>query len=200
MTTPMPKLWNDTIEAHRDAVATTIVNKTAELAAAEGLHNLTMARIAKETGIGRATLYKYFSEVEQILVAWHAREVSTHLAALDQAGAKGAGPLAALEAVLLAYAENARRGHGHAFAALLHSMPHARHAYARVEAMVAELIAEAMNAGEIEDASPAAELARYALAAIAAAQQARSKPKLERLLRMILRGLGSRSDSQSASR
>ncbi|TIO05047.1 MAG: hypothetical protein E5X96_15290 [Mesorhizobium sp.] len=66
--------------------------------------------------------------------------------------------------------------------------------------MVAELIAEAMNAGEIEDASPAAELARYALAAIAAAQQARSKPKLERLLRMILRGLGSRSDSQSASR
>ncbi|TIS81255.1 MAG: helix-turn-helix transcriptional regulator, partial [Mesorhizobium sp.] len=117
----MPKLWNDTIEAHRDAVATTIVNKTAELAAAEGLHNLTMARIAKETGIGRATLYKYFSEVEQILVAWHAREVSTHLAALDQAGAKGAGPLAALEAVLLAYAENARRGHGHASAALLHS-------------------------------------------------------------------------------
>ncbi|RUV34289.1 TetR family transcriptional regulator, partial [Mesorhizobium sp. M1A.T.Ca.IN.004.03.1.1] len=51
----MPKLWNNTIEAHRDAVANTIVNKTAELAAVEGLHNLTMARIAKETGIGRAT-------------------------------------------------------------------------------------------------------------------------------------------------
>lgn len=80
-------------------------------------------------------------------------------------------------------AEGVRFAHGHGSKVLV-----AINTFARVDA------------GEIEDASPAAELARYALAAIAAAQQARSKPKLERLLRMILRGLGSRSDSQSASR
>ena len=65
----MPKLWHDTIEAHRSAVADAIMDRTADIAAAEGLHALTMARIAAETGIGRATLYKYFKDAEDILAA-----------------------------------------------------------------------------------------------------------------------------------
>ena len=38
------------------------------MVAAHGLASVTMSRIAEETGIGRATLYKYFSDVEAILV------------------------------------------------------------------------------------------------------------------------------------
>lgn len=34
---------------------------------------MTMSRIAEEIGIGRATLYKYFPDVEAILLAWHER-------------------------------------------------------------------------------------------------------------------------------
>jgi AcrR family transcriptional regulator len=37
-----------------------------------------MSQIAAETGIGRATLYKYFPDVEAILVAWHERQVAEH--------------------------------------------------------------------------------------------------------------------------
>ena len=56
----VPKLWNETIEAHRRAVRDAILETTAALVAEHGLTSVTMSQIAEETGIGRATLYKYF--------------------------------------------------------------------------------------------------------------------------------------------
>ncbi len=38
-----------------------------------------MLQIAEEAGIGRATPYKYFSDAEAILLAWHERQISAHL-------------------------------------------------------------------------------------------------------------------------
>ena len=67
-TDPVPKLWNETIEAHRRAVRDAILNSTAELAAEHGVRSVTMSQIAERAGIGRATLYKYFSDVETILL------------------------------------------------------------------------------------------------------------------------------------
>ncbi|HET7480249.1 MAG TPA: helix-turn-helix domain-containing protein, partial [Rubrobacteraceae bacterium] len=75
----MPKLWNETIEAHRRAVHDAILDATAVLVAEHGLLSVTMSRIAEETGIGRATLYKYFPDVEAVLLAWHERHVTGHL-------------------------------------------------------------------------------------------------------------------------
>ncbi|RUV80905.1 TetR/AcrR family transcriptional regulator, partial [Mesorhizobium sp. M5C.F.Ca.IN.020.14.1.1] len=75
----MPKLWNETIDAHRRAVRDATLDATAALVAERGLLSVTMAKIAEETGIGRATLYKYFRDVEAILVAWHERQVTGHL-------------------------------------------------------------------------------------------------------------------------
>lgn len=65
----MPKLWNETIEAHRHTVREAILNTTAELVTEHGLLSVTMSQIAEKTGIGRATLYKYFPDVEAILHA-----------------------------------------------------------------------------------------------------------------------------------
>ena len=79
----MPKLWDETIEAHRAAVRDATLDTTAALVAAEkGLASVTMSRIAKVTGIGRATSPKYFPDVEAILMAWHQRQVTHHLAHL----------------------------------------------------------------------------------------------------------------------
>src|SRR5260370_17236908 len=75
----MPKLWNKTIEAHRQAVHEATLNTAAVLVAKHGLRSVTMSQIAEETGIGRATLYKYFPDVESILVAWHQPHVAHHL-------------------------------------------------------------------------------------------------------------------------
>ncbi len=184
----MPKLWNDTIEAHKTAVAHAIMDKAAELAANEGLHTITMARIAQEAGIGRATLYKYFSDVEGILTAWHNRQIEGHLETLSIARATASSPLEALEAVLIAYGDNLRHRHNHNLASVLHAMPHFAQAHDHLRSFVASIIEEAMQKGTIKGGASSTELARYAIAALAAG--APTKPALLRLVRLILRGLG----------
>lgn len=47
---------------------------------------VSMSRIADETGIGRATLYKYFPDVETIMTTWHKRQVTQHLQQLANRG------------------------------------------------------------------------------------------------------------------
>ena len=91
----VPKLWTDTIEAHRRAVHDATLDTTAALVAEHGLAAVTMSQIAAQAGIGRATLYKYFPDVEAILVAWHDRQIARHLDYLaeirDRAGPPASG-------------------------------------------------------------------------------------------------------------
>ena len=52
----MPRLWNETIEAHRAAVRDAILESTWALVDEHGLRSVTMSQIAEKAGIGRATL------------------------------------------------------------------------------------------------------------------------------------------------
>jgi AcrR family transcriptional regulator len=54
----MPKLWDETMDAHRRAVQDAVLETTAKMVAKHGLASATMSQIAKEAGLGRATLYK----------------------------------------------------------------------------------------------------------------------------------------------
>src|SRR5260370_11530179 len=99
----VPKLWTETIEAHRAAVRDATLDTAAALAADNGLASLTMSQIAEQAGIGRATLYKYFPDVESILVAWHERQITRHLQQLLQVRDQADGPGARLEPVLGPY-------------------------------------------------------------------------------------------------
>jgi AcrR family transcriptional regulator len=127
----VPKLWDETIEAHRRGVREAILETTAGLVVDHGVRSVTMSRIAEETGIGRATLYRYFPDVEAILAAWHEQQVERHLGQLvelrESAGSAGEG----LAAVLAAYAHLSRgsRGrHDRELVAVLHHDDHvARH-------------------------------------------------------------------------
>src|SRR5687767_2901383 len=67
----MPKLWNETIETHRRDVRDAILDATSSLVAEGGLRSVTMSLIAEKADIGRATLYKYFPDIEAILKSWH---------------------------------------------------------------------------------------------------------------------------------
>src|SRR5918996_4902222 len=62
----VPRLWTETIEEHRRAVRDATLDTAAALVGEHGLRSVTMSQIAEETGIGRATLYKYFPDVEAI--------------------------------------------------------------------------------------------------------------------------------------
>src|SRR5581483_8088737 len=107
----MPKLWVETIEAHRREVRDAILDTTAALVAEHGLRSVTMSQIAEVTGIGRATLYKYFPGVEAILLAWHERQIAGHREYLAAVGRQAGEAGQRLAAVLEAYALITHQSH-----------------------------------------------------------------------------------------
>ncbi len=191
----MPKLWNETIEAHRHAVREAALDATAALVAEHGLLSVTMSRIAQETGIGRATLYKYFPDVESILSAWHERQVTGHLehltAVRDQAGSAGERLEAVLEAyALISYERPERHGHhGTEIAALLHQGEHIARAHQQLTALIRDLVAEGAETGALRADVAPDELAGYCLHALGAAGSLPSKAAVRRLVAVTLDGL-----------
>src|SRR5436190_10070876 len=120
----MPKLWSETVEAHRQEVRAAILDTSAALVAEDGLLSVTMSQIAERAGIGRATLYKYFPDVEAILVAWHQRQVAGHLEYLAGLRDHAGSAWARLQAVLEAYALIRHQHQGTEVAALVHRGEH----------------------------------------------------------------------------
>lgn len=188
----MPKLWNDTIEAHRREVHEAILETTAALVEEHGLLSVTMSRIAAETGIGRATLYKYFPDVETILGAWHERKISSHLSSLEEARDRGATPWHRLSAVLEAYALISHDARGHRdteLAALLHGDQHVAAAEQHLKALITDLVVEAASVGDVRDDIPPRELATYCLHSLTAAANLPSKSAAKRLVTLTLDGI-----------
>ncbi|MFF0794657.1 TetR/AcrR family transcriptional regulator [Streptomyces spiralis] len=186
----MPKLWSETIAEHRRTVREATLETTAALVAERGLASVTMSQIAKETGIGRATLYKYFPDVESILVAWHERHVTAHLEHLARIRDRAGAPGEQLAAVLHAYADITHERPQHTeLAALVHRGEHIAHAEQHLNALVRDLITEAAQAGDVrEDVAPG-ELATYCLHALGAAGSLPSKAAVHRLVAVTLAGL-----------
>jgi AcrR family transcriptional regulator len=190
----MPKLWNETIEAHRRAVRDAILDTTAVLVAEQGLRSVTMSQIAERTGIGRATLYKYFPDVEAILLAWHERQITGHLEYLAEVRDQAGGAVERLEAVLEAYAliSHGRYSHEHPgpeLAALLHRGMHVTEAQQQVHDMIEDLLTEAAETGDVRGDIAPEELASYCLHALAAASSLPSKAAVRRLVSVTLAGL-----------
>jgi AcrR family transcriptional regulator len=188
----MPKLWNATIEAHRRDVRDAILDTTAALVAKQGLLSVTMSQIAEKTGIGRATLYKYFPDVEAILLAWHERQIAGHLEFLsglhDQAGTAEERLVAVLEAFALISHESHGQHHRQ-LAAFLHGDRQVARAQGRLRKMIRDLLTEAAEAGELRDDVAPDELASYCLHALAAASSLPSKAAVRRLVMVTIAGL-----------
>jgi AcrR family transcriptional regulator len=191
-TAGVPRLWNETIQAHRHQVRDAILDTTAALVASHGLRSVTMSQIAERTGIGRATLYKYFPDVEAILLAWHERQITGHLDQLaairDQAG----GARERLEAVLEAYAlitHETRGHHDRELAAFLHRDGQVASAQQQLRALIRDLLAEAAATGELRDDVAPDELTSYCLHALAAAGSLPSKAAVRRLVTVTLAGV-----------
>ena len=187
----MPKLWNETIETHRSQVRDAILDTTAALVFEHGLRAVTMSQIAEQTGIGRATLYKYFPDVDAILHAWHARQIDAHLRQLAQArdGAGSSGDR--LTAVLTAYTHIARqtRSHDTDLVKFLHPDEQIAAAQNQLHDMVRQLIADAAAAGELRADIPPGELANYCLHALSAAAGLSSDAALTRLVTLTTTAL-----------
>jgi AcrR family transcriptional regulator len=188
----MPKLWNETIEAHRREVRDATLDTTAALVAEHGLRSVTMSQIAEATGIGRATLYKYFSGVEAILFAWHERQIAGHLEYLAEVRDQAGDPGERLEVVLEAYALISYESRGHhdtELAAFLHRDHQVARAQQQLHGMIRDLLAEGAKTGNLRDDVAPDELASYCLHALAAAGSLPSKAGVRRLVTVTLAGL-----------
>lgn len=189
----MPKLWSETIETHRRDVGDAIRETTAALVAEHGLRAVTMSQIAADTGIGRATLYKYFPDVETILMAWHERHVTAHLDQLvglrDRVGDAGEALLAVLHAYASIVHEMSRQHHGADLAGLVHQGQHIAQTEHQLSQFLRDLLADGVTAGAVRDDVAPHELVYYCLSALAAAARLPSKAAVHRLVMVTLAGL-----------
>lgn len=188
----MPKLWSATVESHRLEVREAILDAVGDLVMTRGLLAVSMSAVAEGAGIGRATLYKYFPDVEEVLTAWHERHVSTHLAALAALRDQGGTPSARLRKVLGAYGHicQQRRRHGAGqLVQVLHRTERVATLHRQLVDLVAELVEQSAAEGAVRGDVPARELAVYAIHALGAAGEVGSAAGLERLVSLVWGGL-----------
>ncbi|HET7397473.1 MAG TPA: TetR/AcrR family transcriptional regulator [Intrasporangium sp.] len=186
----MPKLWTETVETHRRDVTDAILDAAGELLAAHGALGVTMSEVAQRARIGRATLYKYFPDLESILLAWHDRQVDHQLRRLAAARDGEGAPLARLRAVLEAYAASlsARPRHPE-LEPLVHSGPGVDGARSRLQDFLRGLVDDAAASGQVRRDVPVDELAGYCAHALSGAQKLSSTVAVGRLVDLILAGM-----------
>jgi AcrR family transcriptional regulator len=184
----VPKVWADTIEEHKEAVRRAVLDATETLISSEGLAGISMSRIAGEAGIGRATLYKYFPNTQEVLAAWHHERVAAHLQALEKSSLSGP-PERRLEQVLTTYARLSRLGDTGELARLLHRSPHVDQARRSVHELITDAIESAVDACAVRSDIPPAELATYCVHSLGAARDVRSNDGVKRLVALTLDAL-----------
>ncbi|WP_299168264.1 TetR/AcrR family transcriptional regulator [uncultured Arthrobacter sp.] len=186
----MPKLWTDTVEGHRHAVRAAVLDAVAVLIAEAGFSGVSMTRVADHAGVTRATLYKYFPDVETLLAAWHERQVGEHLAGLDKIRSEAAGTGRPLQAVLEAYALIVYDRPSHdASAPALHRATHIDHAHQHLEAFIADLIRADAQESAADLAMDPADLARYCIEALSSARSLSSRDAVPCLVAVTVRGI-----------
>jgi AcrR family transcriptional regulator len=193
----VPRLWDATIDGHRRTMHAAILDSTAALMAQHGVTAVTMSQIAQHAGIGRATLYKYFPDVESIVLAWHERQVSEHLSRLTEVATSTPDPTDRLREVLHTYAKLSTGQHDGEYgtphtpevALPLHRADHVHQARQQLHSLITDVLAAAAETGAVRTDIPVAELATYCIHALSAAPTARSHAALTRLITITLAGL-----------
>jgi AcrR family transcriptional regulator len=187
----VPKLWAETVESHREEVRTAVLDAVELLVANRGVLGVTMSQLAETTGIGRATLYKYFGDVEEVLTAWHHRHVAGHLAELRGLAERSGEPAARLRTVLEAYGRICQQRGQHGADALVAALHHGEQIESHEQELrnlLSTLLTDAAASGAVRKDVPPDELANYCINALAAAGGT-TVTATDRLVSVVLMGL-----------
>lgn len=190
----MPRLWSDTVQQHRHDVREAILDKAAALIQARGLPAVTMSQIAKDVGIGRATLYKYFNSVEEVIVAWHERQVTEHLEQLTGAIEREQTGLERLSTLIGAHARALHHHHDPALVLIDPHFPDAVNdaltaAQDRIRHLLVTVLTEGASTGVLRTDVPPEELANFVLHSLGAAADLPPADAVDRLVNMVIGAL-----------
>lgn len=177
------------VDRQREAVRRAILEAVAQQAAERGVGALTMSGIADHAGIGRATLYRYFPDLDSVLVAWHEDHIRRHLAELTRGAARSGTAAQRIESALDAYALMSLGQDASDVAAALHRGHHAVAVQQQLIAFLTDLITDGVAEGAVRDDIPPPELALYCLGALGAVPATRSRAAARRLVTVTLSGL-----------
>ena len=205
--------WDDTVAEHRDRRRQAIVDATMALVEERGMADVSMADVAKAAGIGRATLYRYFPGVEQIVATRVLGTVQQHHATLEAAIEAQDDPIEAIRVslhILLGYFGSqdhrsvSAKVNPEQFSPEVGREVHA--AFGRLHGLLTELVVEAQRAGSLRadiDAAFTAQLLYQMLSAgRAAVVQGRLTPDdaADQLMRQFLDGAGAAGPRRRSSR
>jgi len=146
--------WADVLDEHRARQRRQIMTVALDLVAERGLAGVSMSALAQRAGISRATLYHYFPDLEQVLLAWVGEEVDSFVAELARELSGLDDPVAQLQRIVDAHV-TAFSGAEHRFGAdLLQSdalSPKVREEVGRhlsaLRGLVASVLEEGRRAG-----------------------------------------------------
>ncbi len=190
-------MWKDTVETHREAVRSSILDAVHTQIRARGLAGITMSGIAHDAGIGRATLYKYFPDIQAILDAAHEQHVTAHLTELRDLAAIDRPVDERLTSTLARYLAicTERQRHGDTeVSTVLHRSDVVARAEADLLQLLTDLLHEAQQSGVVRDDTDGEQLARYCLHSLAGGDT-QAEASLSPLLRLTLDGLAFAGDS-----
>ncbi len=179
------------IEEHRRDVRSAILDAAWSLATERGITAVKMAHVAEQAGVGRPTLYKYFSDVESILIAWHERHVADCLKQVSRLRDQPGSATERLRSILTEYANIAHRQGSHAaeLTIVLHRDQHAHGARHQVLGIINDLLTEASQEGTVRDDIPPKELTQYCIHSLTAASALSSSKAVSRLVVVTMAGL-----------
>jgi AcrR family transcriptional regulator len=188
----MPKLWKDTVEEHRRDVRSAILETAWILARERGIRGVTMGLVAEQAGISRATLYKYFHSIDEMLIAGHTEHVAQHLSHLEALRRSAASTGAGLHAMLQGYARICAH-RGASAMTDLHGLVHQGDEHQRNSADIAGLftkaVRDAQGDGQVRTDIAAEELAAFSIHALEAASQAPTASAIERVVALVSEAL-----------
>jgi AcrR family transcriptional regulator len=185
----MPKTWEDTLEGHREAVRQAVMEAALALASERGFQKVSMSDVAARAAITRATLYKYFSDVDSIFEEWHRTTVHSHLAQFAEIADGVGDPGEKLSEILEAYALTVFRHHGTRFASMLHRQDHARRAEASLVGLIETLIAVGVQSGLFRNDIAPEELARFCHSSLSSAYMLADEQAVRRAASLLLDAL-----------
>ena len=141
----MPRLWKAAVHDHKQEVTRSILDAAESLASKGGIRSVTMSRIAETAGIGRATLYKYFPDLEAVLATWHERHVAKCLARFAEFRDSPEALSKRLWAVLHHYAMVQYGARATDISVLLHKQDYVQHAQREMLDLIKGLLAEGVR-------------------------------------------------------